>query len=123
MKNTARQSRGTSVLGVFIFILMLLVLAYIVARLAPAYVDNYQIKISLEAMAQDPSVKDLTREEIRDFFMRRIQVNNVRNFDSSKLDIERKNNKLVFVVNYDTRVHVIANIDAVMTFNNQVSSE
>lgn len=123
MKNTAKQIQGASLIVTLVVIFLLLLDVVIAIRLVPVYIDNYQIKTTLEAMTQDSTMQDLTKDEIRDFFSRRIAVNNIKNFDLSKLQIDRKQGKLTFTVNYEARVKIVGNVDAVLTFNNRVESE
>lgn len=123
MQTTAKQMRGSSFMGTLFIIIVVLTDVIIAIKLIPTYLDNYQMKSTLKEMAQDPTMVDLTRDELRVLFLRRLEANNIRDFDINKLQIERKKDKVKFSLDYDARVHLLGNIDAVLTFANRVESE
>jgi hypothetical protein len=123
MQTTAKQMRGSSIMGTLFIIIVVLIDVIIAIKLIPTYLDNYQMKSALKEMAQDSTMMDLTRDELRDLFLRRLETSNIKDFDINKLQIDRKKGKLKFSLDYDARVHLLGNIDAVLTFTNRVESE
>lgn len=123
MKNTAKRMMGASLSQILIFCLLLFFFAYTGLRLAPSYVQNYQIKDALREVLKQAVAKSSSKEEIRDLFSRQLQVNDIRRVDLKGLNVDRKKDKLTINFDYEDRVHVIANIDAVLVFKNRVESE
>lgn len=123
MKNTAKRMLGASFSQMLIFVTLLVLFLYMGIRLAPNYVQNYQIKDALQEVIKQAVAKKSSKEEIQDLFMRQLQVNDIRGMDFKNLVSERQKDKLFITFNYESRVHIIGNIDAVLVFKNRVESE
>lgn len=123
MKNTAKRMAGASFNQVLIFVSVTLFFLYIGLRLGPAYFQNYQIKDALKQVEQVAVAKNLSKEEAQDLFIRQLQVNDIRGMDMKNLKLEKEKDKPVLTFDYETRIHIIGNIDAVIVFKNRVESE
>lgn len=89
-------------------------------RVGPAYLDNRFIVSALKKLAEqhpDDLVsmpKSTIREELNKIYM----INNIRGEAAKALEVERKQNKTIITVAYETRVPFVANVDVVVKFNN-----
>lgn len=88
--------------------------------LVPPYLEHQTIKHSLNELAKEPDLKRYELPKIRDLFLRRIQVNNIQNIKPTALEVEKRNGKMYLNMNYEVRVHMMANVDAVLTFKESV---
>lgn len=93
-------------------------------KVGPAYLDNRFIVSALRALAeqhpQDLAVlsKSTIRQELDKFYM----LNNVRGDAAKALEVERRQEKTIIKVAYETRIPFIANLDVVVKFNNVLDS-
>lgn len=113
--------KGMSVLGILFVAIVLVFAVLILMRLVPPYIDFSEVKDSVEILAKDSKAANMSKPQIREMFSRRLHVNNINNIDPSKLEIVNDKGKRILSITYETRVHVIANIDAVLTFQTQAT--
>lgn len=124
-KNSAAKGiQGFSIWGALIIGLMAMLVLLIVIKLTPVYLNNYQIKTSLEGLIKEPNVKNLSKPEFRELFTRRLTINNVRNVNVDKLEVNKsKGGKVELRYFYQETVHMAGNIDAVVSFDNRAVSD
>lgn len=119
----SKQYGMNSLLMIFVLVMLGFILTCLF-KLGPAYLDNYYIKDALRNLAEDHPddlatlPKDTIRRELGNYYL----INNVRGESANALEVERKANKSVISVNYEVRVPLIANVDAVIKFVNVLDS-
>lgn len=119
----SNQYGMNSLLMVFVLVMLGFLLTCFF-KLGPAYLDNMYIKDALKNLAQDHPIdlatlnKDTIRRELGNYYL----VNNVRGEAANTLDVERKGDRSIISVNYEVRVSMIGNIDAVLKFDNVLDS-
>lgn len=123
MQHSMNKIRGVSFLGILLWVVIVIFGALVLIQLVPPYIDYYQVKDSLDVLAKDPSTPQMSKPRIREMFSRRLQVNNIKNVDPNKLEIENKQGKTWLTIQYETRVHVLGNVDAVLKFQTQAMVE
>lgn len=93
-------------------------------RLGPTYLDNYYIRDALRSLAEDhpEDLTELSKETIRKELSEYYSINNVRGEAAKALEVERKKDKTLIMVNYEVRVPLLGNVDAVVKFENVLDS-
>ncbi|MEX1033329.1 MAG: DUF4845 domain-containing protein [Cellvibrionaceae bacterium] len=124
--NTRRSQQGLSSIG---WLLVILVAGFFLTcafKLVPAYADNMYIKDGLKSLSEfentDRGYAGMSNSDIRSHLSNYFYINNVRSEATKSIDIERKRDKVLVNINYETRVPLFYNIEVVMTFNNQFDS-
>ncbi|MBS0289886.1 MAG: DUF4845 domain-containing protein [Proteobacteria bacterium] len=113
--------RGFSILSLIIIALLVIICTIITIRLVPPYMHYFAVKDAMEQMAADPNVAQMSPLKLKDTFSRKLEVNYITSVSPEALVIEKQNNKPeALTIKYEERVHLIANIDAVLTFENEV---
>ncbi|MDA8093733.1 MAG: DUF4845 domain-containing protein [Betaproteobacteria bacterium] len=110
------KQTGMTVLGMLFIGVVLVFVAFIAMKLAPAYIEYGSVRQIMSAMAQDPSVQTMTPEEIRDSFDRRADIDNVNSIAGRDLEISTDNGRTVIDADYTVKVHLLGNISALMDF-------
>tara|TARA_R110002110_G_scaffold404606_1_gene623071 strand:- start:80258 stop:80620 length:363 start_codon:yes stop_codon:yes gene_type:complete len=117
------KQKGFSVIQ-FLFWGMLLALVVVIGlSLFPPYMEHMSVKRSLDDLSQQADIKTKSTRTIEDLLLRRFQVNDVKNVKASDLEIDKKDGKMVLSLAYEVRVHLISNIDAVLSFDDSVAVE
>ncbi|MFN3543895.1 MAG: DUF4845 domain-containing protein [Thiobacillus sp.] len=111
------RQRGLSMLGFLFVAIVLVAVAMLAMKLVPAYVEFFSVKKILNAMAQDPEMKDKSNAELRNDFSRRASVDYVSVVKPEDLRIERQGGVPVISVEYEFRTPLVANISLVIDFN------
>jgi hypothetical protein len=116
--NLARQQRG-SVYGVGVMLAMFGVILAMTLKLAPVYMDHAIVVDAMEDIFAKNDIKLMSMTDIRAGMVKTLAVNSVEGFEVD--NIQRvKEGSLEFVdVNYETRVPLFFNIEAVVVFKNR----
>ena len=114
-------------LGFISLILILIIGGFVLLlafRITPAYFENAYIKNALESLARDngQDLNTLSRSEIRTALSNYYTVNNVRGEAAKALEIDRQAERTLIRIAYEVRIPIIANIDAVLSFDNVLDS-
>lgn len=92
-------------------------------RLGPAYLDNRYIESALNSLAKNNSdVGQLEKSEIRTQLGKFMTINGVRNQSVNDFVIRRDKEKMIITNVYEVRVPILGNVEALMTFKNQLDS-
>ncbi len=102
-------------------LLMFVSLAIIGMKVIPPFVDNMTLNSILKEVAKTKDIESLDDDDIRKSFSKRFSVNGVKNISVDQIVITREG-KLTIDINYETRVNVFRNIDAVVSFKNHFDS-
>lgn len=112
---------GLTLLG-FLFALLVIGLCLTVAfRLGPLYLDNYTVAQSFEALG-DNDARTLSDQGIREKLYKNFVVNNVDDIDLKAVKIDRSAEKILVSLDYERRVQLLGNVDAVVKFQNLYDS-
>ena len=116
MQNYNKQ-QGASTPLVILFVAMLMVIFTVAFKLYPVFYENWQLQHVVESFQDEVDLKDTTVNEIRSRFEKRLLTNNVRDFNADdNLSITKTDGTLSIFVEYEVRVPVYKNIDAVVSF-------
>ena len=88
-------------------------------KIAPAYIDNNIIVDAMEGIRENNNIAELGLPEIRTMLMRTLNTNNIRNFDAANVVLVREGAMEYIDINYETRVRLFFNIDAMVKFENR----
>lgn len=94
------------------------VVSLVVLRLVPIYIESYEVGSILQTMEADPGLKNSTRRQVRETFEKRLNINDI-SYVNNNLKISEVTGGLQLVVNYQARVHLFGNLDAVASFHKE----
>ena len=122
-----RKQGGWSLWGAGFSIMCGIFLFVIFAKLFPVYAENYAVKSALSDLPGDKRLQDLRatitgKRQIEDTLSRRFSVNDVKRVNlrnDLKIIREEDGKGLRVIIQYEARVHMMANIDAVVSFDEQ----
>lgn len=112
------QQRGFSIANLFIIITLLLFFGMTFFKVFPFYLDDMTIASSLESAVDEANRAEMTPLEIRDTLLKRFSINNIDKIQASDINITREAYSYIIAIDYEERVHLIHNIDLVLTFEN-----
>lgn len=119
----AKSMRGITFLGMLVAVVILVLVVVLGINLVPPYIHHFAVKDAMESLAKDPEIKGMSKAKLRDLFLRKLQVNYITNVPADKLEVIKKDGKTALAINYEVRVHLIANMDAVIKFNEEALVE
>lgn len=122
--STIKRQYGMSALG-WLFLLIVFGITFtVIAKLMPFYAENQYVVEALRSVGETPEgVESLSNREIEQKIYSFYTVNGVRSEGATNIEIERQANKVLVMINYEARVPMFYNVDAVMKFNNVLDSK
>lgn len=115
----SKYQRGMSSLGWLSVLAIGGFIMLCVFRLTPAYMEDRYIQEALRSLAdENGEIQDMTNGEIRQKLSSFYMVNNIRSQSAKDIKIERKRDQILVKMEYEVRVPIMANVSAVMSFNN-----
>lgn len=111
------QQRGISLSGLLMWSVVLVMVAILGMKLAPAYIEYASIQNALVSIASDPNFKDTTSRQIRESFLKRSQVDNIKAVTGKDIEIKKENKERILEINYSVTVPIVANISLFIEFN------
>ncbi len=105
-----RRQRGLSSVGWLLVatIFGLLIISFF--KVFPMYYDNFKVKSSLEALAEDTSVDPKSKRAIWDSLSKRLYINEVRTIKRENVKMERKDGVTTVTVSYEVSDDYIGNL-------------
>ena len=93
-------------------------------KLAPLYITNFTVESTVDSLRNEPEMAGKSITEMRFAIERKFDVNRIeviqavcRDKARPCLKIEKSTTKVIIDANYEARVHVMANVDAVVVFD------
>ncbi|MFA7387550.1 MAG: DUF4845 domain-containing protein [Thiohalobacteraceae bacterium] len=117
---TLKSQQGMTAIGWIIVLGLIAFFVLLALRLTPGYLEFATVAASLESLEKEPGITEKTAPEIRSMLGKRFDVNDVKTVDSRDVKIENKGGRLRVWVDYEVRVPVLGNIDAVSKFNKEI---
>jgi hypothetical protein len=110
------RQRGMTLIG-FIFVLaFVLFFVYIGIKLVPIDLNHMSVASEVKALAQVPASANTPPNTLRRDLMTRLQVSYVDYVEPSHISVQQGGRERSLVVEYQVETHLIANIDAVLSF-------
>lgn len=116
MKIRHRQS-GMSLLGMLAIAMMVGFFVLCGLRIAPSYVEYRAVKGVVTKVATEYGAQAKTVRELRKTIATNLNTNQIHGIHPKDIEIYRKEGKTFIDANYEARIHVMANIDAVVMFD------
>jgi len=116
MNKLVKKQRGMTAIGWLIVLGMLSFFVLLVLRLAPGYLEYYKVKSVIESLKSEPYIGNKTPMEIRSLLQRRIDVNAIDSIQAKDIKIQQQSGKTTITAQYEVRVPIMGNVDAVSKF-------
>lgn len=111
------KQRGLSALGVLLVLAIAGFFLTVAAAIGPLYLDNSFVNAALQSLSNEP-IHKLSDSKIRRRLQDAFTINNVRDVNAKDTVIERKKTATIVRLDYERRVHLFANVDIVVVFEN-----
>ena len=112
------KQRGASMPATLLFIAMTAIILTVAFKLYPAFYENWQISSVIQSFEEENKLKNMSAKDIARMFDKRLTTNNVHNFNSKEYLIIELDEEGVYIgVEYEVRVPIYKNVDAVAKFD------
>lgn len=116
--NTFKKQRGVSLSGLLTVGAIIISIAMIAFKVIPPYMEYGKIQKTFEAIVQDPALQSATPADIRDsFYKRAITMNNVTSLNTTDIEIDQDNGRLILSAHYSVKVPLSGNVSLLFEFS------
>ncbi len=113
-----KEQRGISMIAVLAWLTFAAAVFTCIVKFTPLYHDNFSVEKTLDSIEERYGIEDASVADVRDWMERGFQVNNLPDEIEKSAKVRREGNEIIIDVNYERRVPMMYNIDAVLTFKN-----
>ena len=117
MRKIADRQQGVSLSGLLIWLGVLIFLAIAIMKVAPAYIQDQEIKSILSTIARDPEIQNAAAKDIRESFSKRAMMNNISIIDVNDIEINKHAGVLVLSVEYSMKIELFGNASLLLEFH------
>lgn len=119
-----KKQNGLGVLSGMLTLVVVVLVGLSLLRLAPAYVDNYAVGQALKNAAENVKVTQgdsdpMIIENYKTSLFKQFRIDSVTTATPDDLKVVREDGQVKVKLNYDVQLHMIANIDALIHFNDE----
>ena len=111
------RQQGMTLISWMIVIGIALFFALIGIKMVPTYLENFAIKKVLENIQHDRSVRDMSRQQIKNTLMKRFRINGVYEFDRDNIQVKKTKQGKKILIDYEVRKPIAGNVSVVMSFS------
>ncbi|SFM55051.1 protein of unknown function [Ectothiorhodospira mobilis] len=108
-----RQSGG-GITQWFLLIAVLVLVGTVAFRLIPIYAENWTVVSIVEDLVERPGARDKNIRQLRSELAKGFQVNSVDSLEPEVISLEEKEGVQTLRLQYETRTHLLGNLDAVV---------
>lgn len=113
------RERGTTLIGLLAWGVVLVVFTVLAAKILPIYYEYWSVLNAVKAQAQSTDAQASERD-VREALLKRLEVADVTHVESEDIQIERDSgNNLLIRVAYERRVHLFGNMSGCFDFTTQ----
>jgi len=116
MRSIRRQA-GVTAIGWMIILGLMGFFVFLTLKMLPSYLDYFKVAAALESVAKETVSSPA---EIRKHIERQFDVGYVYDITPKQMKIKNTGKYFSVTAKYDSRVHLLANIDVLMSFDKQV---
>jgi len=113
------KQKGVSLYALIVVMTLLGILILAGLKLSPAYMDDMVVKNAIENLKESGELENMSLRDIRRYVTRTVQTNGG-NFESDSIDQVEEGGVDYIAVEYESRVAMFLNIDAIVKFNYRV---
>ena len=123
MISTRKQQKGASIFAIIIMLIIAGVFFSVGFKLYPAYFDHKLVDSVLTEMIGNNDELNQSKFLIKRTVNRKFAVNQIRLPDKESLKIIKEGNKVILDLDYQVRVPMFANVDAMVKFKKKYEAE
>lgn len=114
-----KKQRGASFVFWILFVALIGFIVTLGIKLFPVYYKGFATEKIIEDLAIEMQGKNPNKKQLWDLIQRRLDVNSIMGIKKENFVYEKQKKSLEFGVDYEVRLPLVANMDAVVMFNHR----
>ena len=115
--HSMKRQTGVTAIGWVIVLALIGFFVFLTLKMLPTYLDYFKVVSSLESLEKESLSSP---GEIRKLIEKRFDIDYVTSITAQQVKITKQSDGFNVAARYDSRVHLFANIDVLMSFDKQV---
>ena len=117
MLKTPKSQQGMTAIGMAMILALCGFVLMILIKLFPLYMESFKVAAALEGLTSDNRVEGASDRQIKELILKKLQVDDVDSIKAEDIKIEKTGSgKRKVFIDYEARVHMMSNVDAVLVF-------
>ena len=113
-----KKQRGMTFIGLVLIIAAGLFIGIIAMKLAPAYLEYFNVKNAVTKIGNEASFADMTKKDIGDEFDRSATIDSIEVVQGRDLEVTKDDSgKQIVSIEYQKVVPIVANISVLLDFS------
>lgn len=112
-----RKQQGLSLYGVAFLLFLVIFFGLLFVKLSGHYYDHMTLDKMISTSLSDFSAGRFDESQFKDRLQKNMQINSIRLDLKKDLKINKRSQPIVIELNYEKRVHLMGNVDAVLSFS------
>lgn len=117
---SASKQKGMTLIGLTLVLGVLAFFVLLTLKLLPPYLEYFKVGSILDSIKQEPDLAKMEIPEIRRMMDQRFSIDSVSALSPKDVVIEKQGAKVSLAANYEARVHIMGNADAVLVFSKEI---
>jgi len=115
------RQEGLTAVSTIALIVLAGFLVLIVLKLAPVYLEYFNVASSVNSLKNEPDLGQKSKEEVYELLRRRFEINDVKRVKKDNVKISRAGTVTTIAVNYEVRIPLLGNVDFLVYFDKSVT--
>lgn len=116
MLKTLKSQRGMTGISIMMILALAGFVLAMVFKLFPFYLEGFKVNSSLKGLTTDSRVEGATDREVKNLILKKLQIDDVDAVTAEHIKIDSTSKKRMVSIEYEARVHMVGNLDAVVVF-------
>jgi len=113
-----RRQAGLGLMDIIVVLIVVTVLTSVSFKVVPPYLEHRTVANILSSLTEDPFAGLKSKDELRELIDKRFSFNQLGSFDiDNSIKMESSSRGTKVILHYEVRKNLVANIDIVMSFD------
>lgn len=114
MIRSKKSQAGMTFVSIVALLALLGFVLMTVVKVLPGYLESFKVDSALSNLTEKPNIASASNREIKDMLLKKLQVDDVESVTADHIMIESGKSDRTVSIEYEYRVNIVSNIDAVV---------
>jgi len=113
------KQQGLTFIGLIFILALIGIIVLSALKVFPVYMEHFSVQTSVETLADNPEIKNMSVRKIRTLLNKKFNMNAVTSVNAGDAKIRKSGGEIVFSLDYEVRKEYIGNVDIVLSFSDE----
>lgn len=114
--SSLHKQQGLSLLGVAVLLFLVVFFGLLIVKMSGSYFDHFTLDKMVQTSLQDQTPGRFDEVAFKDRLQKNTDINNITLDLRNDIKVDRRRNPNVVILEYKRQVHIVANVDVIMSF-------